>query len=320
MNMPPPSTLDSDLLLRLRAAMRDPIEREIIQREMEDAAQDNTWGGALSKLGGQVEKMQSPGAAAAAGIGGMLGLGLKALLKKKAPGGSTTSSSDTSTSSYTPGGGGGGGVEQNLTRPAGSWSDATPVPAAEAWKNTPQPPSVTPPATPTPPPAPVSDATSTPAVTGRSRLMMGLDGRGNNVSSLDGGRTWTTDAGTPVSGPIYQQTEIGGGMRRGGRVRKFAGGGDLPAEPPPEPKKAVLMRRPIPVIHTTIVIAHKPTKKEDKKPVKKARGGPLKPAALPPKKGPESQGPPSPFKKGGHVQVPRGSGIAQRGKTFRGIY
>ena len=45
-----------------------------------------------------------------------------------------------------------------------------------------------------------------------------------------------------------------------------------------------------------------------------------KPAAIPPRHGPGNGGPAAPFAKGGHVQVPRGSGIAQRGKAFRGIY
>ena len=70
---------------------------------------------------------------------------------------------------------------------------------------------------------------------------------------------------------------------------------------------------PIPVISTTIVLSKK-------KPEKKKVGGPIKAKALPPKRGSEPSGPPSPFKKGGHVQVPRGFGAAIRGKRFGGIY
>ena len=107
--------------------------------------------------------------------------------------------------------------------------------------------------------------------------------------------------------------------RRGGVIgkkkRKFAAGGDVAEEAPAPPaKRGVLTRRP--VISTTIVI--KPKKAEKKK-----AGGrikPRKPAAVPPLHGPGNGGPPTPFAKGGRVQVPRGSGCAQRGKQFRGIY
>jgi hypothetical protein len=117
--------------------------------------------------------------------------------------------------------------------------------------------------------------------------------------------------------PDYDSTDYTE-YAKGGRLprRRFASGGP-PEEPAPRPR-AVLKRRPMamPVLHTTIVISPK------KKPtaVKKKKGGPLKPAAVPPTRGPESQGPPAPFRKGGHVQVPRGSGIASKGKRFSGIY
>jgi hypothetical protein len=164
------------------------------------------------------------------------------------------------------------------------------------------------------------------------------------VHSTDGGQTWVNDAGARVTGPIYNQTDIGGIaapasnsagqlMRRGGRVRGFARGGhaaeELP-EPVPKAPRAVLTRRPmhIPIIATTIIIAKKkPTAKRPvaKKVVAKKRGGALKPNAIPPKRGPGNGNvatpvPPTPCAKGGHVQVPRGSGIAQRGKRFRGIF
>ena len=110
------------------------------------------------------------------------------------------------------------------------------------------------------------------------------------------------------------------GYRHGGGVRrkpKFAAGGDVAEEAPaPTAKRGVLTRRPI--LSTTIVIAPKKPKTEKKK-----RGGrikPRKPAAVPPLHGPGNGGPPAPFAKGGRVQVPRGSGCAQRGKQFRGIY
>jgi len=75
-----------------------------------------------------------------------------------------------------------------------------------------------------------------------------------------------------------------------------------------------------PILSTTIVIAKKP-----KKPEKKRTGGGIKarrPNAIPPKHGPGNgdSEPAAPFAKGGRVQTPRGSGCAERGKQFRGIY
>ena len=121
---------------------------------------------------------------------------------------------------------------------------------------------------------------------------------------------------------MYDMTDLAYGLpddgfRKGGRVKRaFAAGGEVEAPPKPA-KKGVLVRRPV------IAIVITPHGKPGEKPEKKARGGtihPRKPEALPPKRGPESSGPPSPFKKGGHVQVPRGFGAAERGKRFRGIY
>lgn len=99
-------------------------------------------------------------------------------------------------------------------------------------------------------------------------------------------------------------------MAKGGRVRA---------------PKAVLLRKPmgmpIPVLHTTIVIAAKPKggKKKPAKPDTKQAGGvirPLKPQLLPPRYGPQDHGP----RPHGRVQVPRGSGAAIKGKRFGGIY
>jgi hypothetical protein len=100
------------------------------------------------------------------------------------------------------------------------------------------------------------------------------------------------------------------------------------APAPPVEKKGALVRRPpaVPVIATTIVISKKkPIKKAEAKPEKKKSGGPIrprKPDAVPPKHGPGNGDvpPPSPFRKGGRVQVPRGSGAAIRGKHFSGIF
>ena len=335
--------LDQDLLTRLRAAMKDPTSRQIILQEMQNA-QGDPLGNALSKLGTAMSTARTPGGAAASGLGGALGLGLGMLLRHRRQGqrGSMTgrSSEAPSTSPVSP-----SPVEENLSRPAGSEDRPTTS-------------SLT--ATPTPPAPLATDTTSTPIV-GGSRYLTGSDERGNPVYSLNGGQTWQRENQfdrTPVTGQIYNQNTVGtlggsspqvpqalsyapynqilagAGFRRGGRIRQFAGGGHaaddaLPLPSKPSEGRGILRRAPIPVISTTIVIAHhkpKPTGKKapPKKPVKKKTGGPvqppLKPAALPPKKGPGDGGPPAPYRKGGHVQVPRGSGIAQRGKAFRGIF
>ncbi|HXA25586.1 MAG TPA: hypothetical protein VNW90_25185 [Acetobacteraceae bacterium] len=83
----------------------------------------------------------------------------------------------------------------------------------------------------------------------------------------------------------------------------------------PEP---LAHKMPIPVLHTTIVIAGKP-KQDDKKPTKKAGGGVYpKTQLLPPKRGPQDHE--DRPRAHGRVQVPRGSGVAIKGKRFGGIY
>lgn len=144
--------------------------------------------------------------------------------------------------------------------------------------------------------------------------MAGRDPSGPGAASRQ-----AADAG-PLPGAADDDEEELPGYRRGGikRKKKFAAGGDVAEEAPALPaKRGVLTRRP--VLSTTIVIA--PKKKAA--PEKKKRGGrikPRKPNAVPPLHGPGNGGPPQPFAKGGRVQVPRGSGCAQRGKQFRGIY
>lgn len=99
---------------------------------------------------------------------------------------------------------------------------------------------------------------------------------------------------------------------------KFSEGGEM-EEPPKKKLRGVLVRRPL--LSTTIVIAKKPPKAKAER---KRTGGKIhakKPNAIPPEHGPgNGDGAPAPFKKGGHVQSPRGSGIAQRGKRFQGIF
>lgn len=122
---------------------------------------------------------------------------------------------------------------------------------------------------------------------------------------------------------------------RGGFAEKAAE--DLPA-PPNKRGKPILLRKPaglpIPILHTTIIIAK--AEKGKKKSEKKAEGGTIelpesrldqrarKPRAIPPIKGPENDHDPgdkySPYLKGGRVQVPRGSGAASKGRRFSGIY
>jgi len=290
---------DTELLTRLRAAMKDPTKRALIQQEMQQAATD-PLGGTLTKVGSAMQKSTTPAGSAAAGIGAGLGLGLAGLMKlrqrnKPAQPGATNPTKPIAAPE----------IEPNLNSPAGTNNALQPLP-------------------------PSPDINPGTLAGGASTLKMGVDRLGNNVSSTDGGVTWKDDHGNAASGTIYNQTDIGGnGMKRGGRVRRFAEGGSQD-EPPEAPKRAVLLRRPIPVLHTTIVIAHKPSDDEKSskleksgkeksskleksgKPVKKARGGAIK-AKVP-------EGPPAPFRKGGHVQVPRGSGRAIKGRRFSGIY
>jgi len=323
-----PDLGDEQFLTRLRALMRDPAQRQILQQELDRSAGSNLPG-ALTRLGTAMQSARTPGAAAATGLGGAIGIGLGTLLRRRRA---------IAANQNLPSGGvadptGGGAVlspqiEPNLAQPAGT--GAAPLTQSAA--------SLT-------PLAPV-DITPSSLAGAASQLLMGTDRGGMNVHSTDGGQTWVNDAGARVTGPIYNQTDIGGIgtpaynsagqlMRQGGRVRGFARGGhaaeELPPSPPPRAARAVLTRRPmhIPIIATTIIIAKKkPTAKRPvaKKVVAKRRaGGALKPHAIPPKRGPGNGNiatpvPPAPCAKGGHVQVPRGSGIAQRGKRFRGIF
>jgi hypothetical protein len=175
----------------------------------------------FSNIASAVGKQQTPSGQLGAGIGGALGMGLQALLKKKSPSDITMAGRDPS----------GPGVESRINA-------------------------------------------------------------GNAPSD-------TTDYSTPPDTTTdYSDEDM--------PIDDFAKGG------------AVLARRP--VISTTIVIAKK---KPEKKPEKKRAGGKIqarKPAALPPRRGPANGETPAPFAKGGHVQSPRGSGCAERGKQFRGIY
>jgi hypothetical protein len=107
---------------------------------------------------------------------------------------------------------------------------------------------------------------------------------------------------------------------RGGQFA--TGAADDSPLPPAKKGKSVLTRKPfghaIPAPHITIVIAAVPKKK---KASKKAKGGKIaKPAAVPPERGPQNGDQYAPYKKGGHVQAPRGSGAALKGKRFSGIY
>jgi hypothetical protein len=83
--------------------------------------------------------------------------------------------------------------------------------------------------------------------------------------------------------------------------------------PPARGLKSVLMRKPmgmpVPVLHTTIVIAAKPKDAGKKPKDKKAAKGVIQIAK--PEDRPRAHG---------RVQVPRGSGAAIRGKRFGGIY
>jgi hypothetical protein len=147
---------------------------------------------------------------------------------------------------------------------------------------------------------------------------------------LTGQNSANPSAGDVAFDPSEDMNMVESDRRGGmiGRKRKFAAGGEMEdAIPRKPPKREVLHRRP--VISTTIVIAKKPPGREESRsareePEKKARGGSIqarKPAAVPPRRGPgNGDGPPSPYRKGGRVQVPRGSGVAQRGKRFSGIF
>jgi hypothetical protein len=297
---------DDDLLTQVREAARDPYQRERLRQELDNAGLKGsvgtlpTMGSTLSSIGKVMNQQKTSGGSLGAGLGAAAGAGLALLLRRKKPPGAPRSSANPTEAAPEP------MSEANLDRPAGTQAQA-----------------------PAPPP-PMPTITPGDLATGAHQLSMGLDAHGNTIHSTDGGQTWLDTSGQPVSGRVYSQTDIGGGdgegMRKGGRTRGFGKGGAtmvLP-EPEPEPKRAVLTRRPVPVISTTIVISKKKPEKKTKKVEKKKAGGrihPKKPEALPPLHGPgNGDEPPAPFKKGGRVQTPRGSGAAIRGKRFSGIY
>jgi hypothetical protein len=323
---------DNDFITKLRRMLStDPSQAQALSRLLNDPAalqklKDQQSGPATigNTLGAGMQAAQKAGANNP--IGELVGLGggaLANLLKRRGKNAGRTQDTsgadrgpamDQTTS----------GAEPNLSGTPGASSSSdgvTEVAPAEAWKH----------GAAGSPLAATAD--SAPAPTGSS-LMMGQDKEGNNIHSLDGGQTWVTEKGAAVTGPAYQATNIGtvGG---GGATSPPASSGaddsllgdgiggdsfmDEMARGGPilPPKKSILLRRPgggqkkaaVPVISTTIVIA---PKKKQHQPEKKAKGGTVKPAAV--------EVPPAPYAKGGRVQVPRGTGIAQRGKRFRGIF
>jgi hypothetical protein len=248
---------------RFRELMKDPIAGPELMKILN---QPNTTMGQIGQISNLISKAKTPSQQLGAGLGGALGMGINALLKKRNNSNSNASPPTmkqmgqylSSQSDYS--GGDVNNVEPNLSRPAGP-QDRSPAITSENYD--------------------------------------------------------------PSEDMNYIEEARRGGVI--GRKRRFAGGGDLEdAVSRKPPGREVLHRRP--VISTTIVIAKKPpaSEKGDAKPGKKARGGPIqarRPAAVPPRRGPaDGAGPPAPFRKGGRVQAPRGSGIAQRGKRFTGIF
>ena len=146
-------------------------------------------------------------------------------------------------------------------------------------------------------------------------------GPGTGVTDLSNEQGAAADL-PPLDNMFYDSEE---GFARGGR---FADSGlgtvrRSPREALLGPPHGLPHGMPIPILHTTIVIAAKP-KPEKKKPEakKKAEGGvvrPKRPDLIPPRRGPQDgmEVRPRPH---GRVQVPRGSGAAIRGKRFGGIY
>jgi len=205
---------------------------------------------------------------------------------------------------------------------------------------------------PTPPDKPATPTADTGAPGGQGLWMAGANSPSGNVVSSDG-KTWKdARTGDPVDlGAVGVPSQIGSfgapaaaapdlmnlPMSSPGldiplqtldpsMIEGMADGGRVEGHPMPH-------GMPIPILHTTIVIAAKPKGKEAKpeeKPVKKSMGGdlpqserrPRRPNAIPPVRGPhpygvESSGARLPH---GRVQVPRGSGSAIRGKRFGGIF
>ena len=240
---------------RFRELMKDPVAGPELMKILN---QPNTTMGQIGQIGSLMMNAKTPSQQLGTGIGGALGMGINALLKKR-----NNSNASPPTMKQM-------GQYLSGQNDYGGYSGVEPNGA----------PSVGPPAT-------------------------------------------TSENYDPSQDENYIEAARRGGVI--GRKRRFAGGGDLEdAIPRKPPGREVLHRRPI--ISTTIVIAKKPpaSEKGDKKPEKKAHGGPIqarKPAAVPPRRGPaDGDGPPAPFRKGGRVQAPRGSGIAQRGKRFSGIF
>lgn len=328
----------NDILTQLRLALQDPTKAQALRLALADPTKAQALRNALAASGGPATLSNTLAAAGTAAskaganspigalVGALTGAGINLFKRRGQQAGKIQSTagadrgigSQQTTDPYEPnlssraGGGGGGAATAGLSGIADTGGAAIP-----------------------------------------GNLQMGQDRYGNNIHSNDGGQTWASDtSGAPVAGPAYNATSIGtvgggsatalapGEMGGGYSETDLGGAGQLDALMSPgdfggeyarggrvkaPPKKAILLRRPggakklaIPVISTTIVIARKP----DKKAEKKARGG-VRPVAEP-RKVPLKQGaasePPAPFKKGGRVQVPRGSGIAQRGKRFRGIF
>lgn len=155
----------------------------------------------------------------------------------------------------------------------------------------------------------------TPAAAGESISADDLGGLGSAAADMG---SFGSDMGEADSG-LGEFFDFA----KGGRVSKLAAGGAPPVTG--KSPKAVLVRKPlgmpVPILHTTIVIAAKP-KAGKKKPAAKQAGGVIRPARpdlLPPRRGPQNQLGERPLAHG-RVQVPRGSGAAIRGKRFGGIY
>jgi hypothetical protein len=237
---------------RFRELMKDPIAGPELMKILN---QPNTTMGQIGQIGSMMTNAKTPSQQLGTGLGGALGMGINALLKKR-------NNSNTSTPTMRQAG-------QYLSGQSdyGGYSGVEPNGA----------PSTSPPAT-------------------------------------------TSENYDPSEDEnLVEQARKGGVIRK----RRFAGGGETEDAVPRKPPGRELLRGR-PIISTTIVIAKKPpaSEKGDRKPEKKARGGPIqarRPAAVPPRRGP-SDSAPAPFRKGGRVQVPRGSGIAQRGKRFSGIF
>src|SRR6516164_604966 len=77
-----PDLGDEQFLTRLRALMRDPAQRQILQQELDRSAGSNLPG-ALTRLGTAMQSARTPGAAAATGLGGAIGIGLGTLLRRR---------------------------------------------------------------------------------------------------------------------------------------------------------------------------------------------------------------------------------------------